>query len=288
MLAKIGAAILTIATWGMIGAPAPLLAQDAPKREITQISGDLYRFKNNFHYSVFLVTPEGVIVTDPINKDAALWLEAEIEKRFAQPIKYLILSHDHADHSSGGEVFADTAQVVAHERARDTILGENRPTAVPGITFRKRMTLILGGKTVQLIYPGRSHSDNLIVLFFPEEKTLFAVDMVSVNRLPYKTLTDSYLPDWIKALKKLERIDFEILAPGHGPLGTKADLTAHRRYFEDLYGAVLSAAREGQSLDEMKASITMEAYKDWGQHEAWLPLNIEGMHRQISLHRRGN
>ena len=57
---------------------------------------------------------------------------------------------------------------------------------------------------------------------------------------------------------------------------------------EELYAAVLAAARAGQSLDEMKASITMEAYKDWGQYEAWLPLNIEGIYRQISLHRRGN
>ena len=56
------------------------LAQDAPKRSITQISGDLYRFQNNFHYSVFLVTSDGVIVTDPINAGAARWLKAEIAK----------------------------------------------------------------------------------------------------------------------------------------------------------------------------------------------------------------
>ena len=143
-------------------------------------------------------------------------------------------------------------------------------------------------KTVEAIYPGRPHSDNLVVLLFPEEKVLFAVDMVGVNRLPYKTLSDAYLPDWIKALKKLERIAFEILAPGHGSLGTKADLVAHRRYFEDLYAAVLAAMRAGQSLEEMQAGIKLDAYKDWGQYDAWLPLNIEGIYRQISLHRRGN
>ena len=60
--------------------------------------------QNNFHYSVFLVTPDGVIVTDPINAEAATWLEAEIARRFDQPVKYLILSHDHRDHSAGGEL----------------------------------------------------------------------------------------------------------------------------------------------------------------------------------------
>ena len=70
-------------------------AQTAPKRSITQISGDLYRFQNNFHYSVFLVTSQGVIVTDPINADSAIWLKDEIAKRFNQPIRYVTYSHDH-------------------------------------------------------------------------------------------------------------------------------------------------------------------------------------------------
>ena len=62
-------------------------AQKAPKRSITKIAGDLYRFQNNFHFSVFYVTPGGVLVTDPINSGAAKWLKAEIKKRFNQPIK---------------------------------------------------------------------------------------------------------------------------------------------------------------------------------------------------------
>ncbi|MDH3474711.1 MAG: MBL fold metallo-hydrolase, partial [Rhodospirillales bacterium] len=124
-------------------------SQDAPKRAITQIAGDLYRFQNNFHYSVFLITPEGAIVTDPINAEAAAWLKNEIATRFDTQVKYLIYSHDHADHSAGGEVFADTAVVVAHENAKRTIIGEQRPTAVPDVTFSDGMTIELGGKTVE-------------------------------------------------------------------------------------------------------------------------------------------
>ena len=87
-----------------------------------------------------------MIATNPINKDAAGWLKAEIKQRFNQPVKYLILSHDHPDHSSGGEVFADTATVIAHANAKRTIVGEKRPTAVPDVTFTDNMTLELGGK----------------------------------------------------------------------------------------------------------------------------------------------
>jgi glyoxylase-like metal-dependent hydrolase (beta-lactamase superfamily II) len=120
---------------GMIMVASLSFAQQAPTRAITKIAGDLYRFQNNFHYSVFLVTPDGIIVTDPIDKDAATWLKAELQKRFAKPIKYLIYSHDHRDHIAGGEIFADEAIVVAHANARAAIIGEQRPTAVPEVTL---------------------------------------------------------------------------------------------------------------------------------------------------------
>ena len=267
-------------------APAMLHAQ--AKRAITQIAGDLYRFQNNFHYSVFLVTPDGVIATDPIDAEAAAWLKDEIARRFDKPVEYLVLSHDHNDHSSGGEVFADTATVIAHERARAAILGEGRPTAVPDITFSDRMTVELGGKRVELIYTGRNHTDNSIVMLFPDERTLFAVDFVSVKRLPYRNLSDSYYPDWIDSLLRVEQLDFDILAPGHGAMGTRQDVADHRRYHEDLYNAVVAAARAGQSLEQMKASIALDEYKDWGAYADWRELNIEGVYARVMLQRRGN
>ena len=264
------------------------LAQQAPKRSVTKIAGDLYRFQNNFHYSVFLVTPDGVIATDPINLEAAAWLRHEIAARFGKPVKYLIYSHDHRDHIAGGQVFSDTATVVAHENAKRTIVAEKRPTAVPDVTFSDRMTITLGGKVVELLYLGRSHSDNMIVMRFPAERALFTVDFITVKRLPYMTLSDSYFPDWIEAIKRVEALDFDILAPGHGVLGTKADARDHRMYMEDLYAAVLGAARAGQTLDQAKQNITLPKYKDWGRYKEWLPLNIEGVYKRVTLQRRGN
>ncbi len=257
-----------------------------PKRVISKIAGDLYRFQNNFHASVFLVTPDGVIATDPINAEAAKWLKGELKKRFDKEVRYLIYSHDHSDHISGGEVFADTATVIAHENAKATIMGEGRPTAVPAVTFSDSMTIELGGKKVDLTYVGPSHSDNMIVMNFPDERTLFAVDFVSVNRLPYKTLSDSYFPGMIKALNKVEAMDFDILAPGHGSMGNRSDVTAHREYVEDLYNGVLAGLRSGKNLEDIKTSLTLEKYKGWSQHDKWRTLNIEGVHARIGMHRR--
>ena len=272
-----------------LGSPASAQQSAEPQRAITQIAGDLYRFQNNFHFSVLLVTEDGIIASDPINAEAAQRLKAEVAQRFGQPIRYLVYSHDHADHISGGEVMAeDGAIVIAHEKAAEVIAGEKRPTAQPEITFSDRMTLSLGGKTVELIHVGPSHSNNMIVMYFPAERAVFTVDFISVKRLPFRTLGDAYFPQWIEAIRRVEALDFDILVPGHGELGTKADAADHRGYLETLYEEVLAAARAGMTVEEMKKFITLEAYKDWQQYDAWRGENIEGMAANIALHRRGN
>jgi len=266
----------------------PVIGQQAPVREITRIAGDLYRFRNAGHFSVFLVTPAGIIATDPINTEAARWLKQELARRFNQPVKYLIYSHDHSDHISGGEVFADTAVVTAHENAKEKIIGERRPTAVPQIAFSDRMTIELGGKQVELIYMGRNHSDNSTVVRFPAERVLFAVDFVSVDSLSFRDFPDAYIDDWIESLKRVEALDFDILAPGHGPLGRKEHVRTHRIYIEELRAEILKYIRQGKSLDEIKQLVKMEKYGNWRNYKEYLSLNIDGMYRHIQLHHRPN
>jgi glyoxylase-like metal-dependent hydrolase (beta-lactamase superfamily II) len=259
----------------------------APVREITKLAGEVYRFRNANHYSVFAVTPAGVIATDPINADAARWLRAEIARRFNQPVRYLVYSHDHADHIAGGEVFADTAVVVAHENAKAAIVGERRPTAVPHVTFTDAMTIELGGTVVELSYVGKNHSNNSIVMRFPRERLLFAVDFIPVNSYAFRDFPDAYMPDWIESLQRVEAMDFDVLVPGHGPLGNKASVTMFREYLQDLRAEVTRYAREGKSLDEIKQLVTLSKYAAWGPKD-WFPLNIEGMYRLVHANRRGN
>jgi len=284
----VGLAALVVAGQSDLARIRPAEAQQPARREISKIAGELYMFRNNFHSSVFAVTPAGIIATDPINADAARWLKAELQTRFNQPVRYLIYSHDHADHISGGEVFADTALVIAHEDARPVIIGEKRPTAVPQVTFSDRMTIELGGTTVELAYAGRNHSNNSIVMRFPNERVLFAVDFIPVDSVAFRNFPDAYLDDWIESLKKVEAMDFDVLAPGHGPLGRKGNVRQFREYMEDLKSAVLQAIREGKSLDEMKQSIKLPKYEQWSGYKEDFPLNVEGMYRMVQANRLAN
>ena len=105
-----------------------------PVREIINVSGDLYRYRNGGHYGIFLVTAEGIILVDPVSTDASRWLKAELDERFGVPVRYLIYSHFHYDHIEGGDVFADTAEIVAHENMLEAM---NRGVAqtLPGATY---------------------------------------------------------------------------------------------------------------------------------------------------------
>ena len=288
IVAAAAAFALMLPAAGQAQAPVTPSAQN-PVREISKIAGEVYRFRNNFHYSVFAVTPAGIIATDPINAAAATWLKDELKKRWPdKAIKFVVYSHDHADHISGGEVWADTATVVAHAAAKDAIIGEKRPTAVPQVTFNEQATIELGGTVLELAWVGRNHSNNSLVMRFPKEKVAFAVDFIPVKAMAFRDLPDSYLDEWIDSLRRVEAMEYDIFAPGHGPLGTKADVTAFRTYLEDLRAQVMAAARAGKSLDETKKAVDLSKYKDWSGYEQMGPLNIEGMYRLVQANRRPN
>jgi len=279
---------LTLAAAALIAATATVHAQgaSAPQREITQIKGDVYNFRNMGHNAVFMVTPAGIVLIDTIDAAASAWLKEEVKKRFNQAVKYVAYSHDHPDHASGGEVFADTAIFVSHDRAKDVIVAEKRPTAIPNITFSDAMTIELGGKKVELLYVGRNHSDNTLVAHFLAERIIFTVDWIPVQSLPFRDMNDTYFEEWIDGLKRVELMDFDILAPGHGRLGEKEDVRAFRGYMEDLRDGVLAAVRQGKTLDQAKAEVTLDKYKSWNAYETFRPLNIEFMYGHVKSHWR--
>lgn len=257
------------------------VAAQAPVREITTITGDLYRFRNNGHHSVFLVTPDGVIASDPIDRDAATWLQAEITARFNKPVRYVIYSHGHADHASGGEAFRG-ATFVAHERAKAALAADAVPTPLPQETFADTKTITLGGAVVELSYVGPNHGDGVIVMRFPKERTLFAVDIIPVQSVAYRDFPNANIDGWIQSLRRIEAMDFEILAPGHGPMGTKAHVPMHRAFLEDLRAQVSEQITQGRSLEQATKAVNLTKYQSWASYGEYRDLNIEGMYRMLT------
>lgn len=261
-------------------AAATSVAQSAD-HEIVKVAGNVYRYTTAGYNSAFLVTPAGIIVTDPMNTDAATWLKTELKTRFNQPVKYVIYSHSHADHASGGEVFSDTATFVSHELTKATMVADKVPTPLAQETFKDSQTIELGGSSVELTYVGPNHGDGMIAMRFPRERVLFAVDFIPVMSIGYRDFPGAHFPGWLDSLKRVDAMDFDILVPGHGAVGNKAHVRMHRDYLDDLIAQVTRFVKEGKSVEEAKKLVDLTKYKAWGSYNEMRDLNIEGMYRIV-------
>ena len=257
------------------------------RREIQHVAGDVYRFHDKFHVSVFMVTEDGVIATDPITPDAAEWLNKEINERFGKPVRYVIYSHDHQDHVAGGAAF-NGATFIAHENTREPISSGEFPIVMPHITFNDEMSVVLGGKRVELFYHGPGHSNNMIFMRFPEERILFVVDAVELFSVPYRDFPGDDINGLLSTLTALEAVDFDILVSGHSlaeglsPVGTREDMVVYREYIMTLMERVGAELAAGKSVDDIKASVTMSEYQHLGAYDVWQQLNVEGMARYLN------
>ncbi len=272
--------LILILTVGLMIIPATKLwAQDA-KRSIEQVKGDVYRFQNNFHFAMFVVTDDGIVVTDPINAEAVDWLKAELSARFDQPVTHMVLSHHHDDHASGGESWGDI-KVIAHENTKAHIEAGDVQTAMPTKTFADKHAFSVGGKDFELTYLGEGHSDDLIAMVVRPENVAFVVDVVSPKSVPWRDFPHTDINGMIDQIKRVEALDFDIMAPGHSVIGTKQDATNVRVYIEEMRDAVKVALDNGQSEVEIIASDIGTDYKEWVNYDMWRDLNIQGMIRWL-------
>ena len=265
---------LTVALAAIVSVlAAPVVVAQGGKRAITKVKGDVYRFQNSFHFSLVTVTGAGVVVVDPINASAANWLRRNLSKITDKPITHLIYSHSHLDHASGGAELK-AATVIAHANAPEAIDG-----VAPTVRFDDTKTLKVGNKTFELTWLGEGHGKDLIVVIVRPENVAFIVDAAAPKRMPYRDFPRSDIDGWINQIKKIESLDFEIFAPGHGNVGVKADAADARTYMEELRAQVVAGLKAGKSADELATSVTMAAYRDWSQYDAWRALNVRGMAR---------
>ncbi len=176
---------------GLLAGVGTAMAQNAPQTSTKKVEGteNVYVFRYGGHQSMFVVTSQGVIATDPISylRPAQPYIDA-FKAVTDKPIKYVIYSHHHYDHIAGGKPFKDLgATFVAHRRARERLLELKKQNAllsdvvIPDQVVGDKKTIKLGDTTLELIYVGRNHSDNSLVMRLPKDKLVFVVDFAPIE-----------------------------------------------------------------------------------------------------------
>ncbi len=187
--------------------------QQQPPTATTKVDGtdNVYIFRYGGHQAMFIVTPAGVIATDPISerRPAKPYIEA-IQAVTKAPIKYVIYSHTHFDHIAGGKPFKDMgATFVAHKNAKARI-AQLKPADVvlPDQTVDTRKNITLGGTTLELTWVGKNHSDATLIMRLPKEKIIFTVDWIPIKGVQFRGMADTYIPDIEDSLKKVIAMDW--------------------------------------------------------------------------------
>lgn len=293
------AVLIALVTTGFAGvsqaqtqAPAAAPAMFAT----TKVEGtdNVYIFRYQNHQAMFVVTPAGVIATDPISygrPQAAVTYVAEIRKITNKPIKYLIYSPHHYDHIAGGKPFKEAgAVVVAHRRAKERLaVLKNPDVVIPDQVVDGKRAIILGGTRIELVYTGRNHSDSSLVMLLPKEKIIFAVDFNSLGAVPSRlAVNDSYPVEWEVSLKKTLALNWERQIPGHpgpgGRLGTKKDMEQQLAFMTDLSTEVKKAADAGKCFDPATKEVRLPQHATLQNYEQNIEWNI---HRWCGYWGRG-
>jgi glyoxylase-like metal-dependent hydrolase (beta-lactamase superfamily II) len=234
----------------------------------------------------FVVTRAGVVVVDALGAPAlARDLLAAIARITPQPVKRVVVTHYHADHVYGLQVFEETgAEIVAQRDGRaylhsDTAarrLEASREELAPWVDAQTRLVparrwierrerFTLGGTAFELIPSGPAHTPEDLVLHLPRERIAFVGDLVFRNRIPFVGQADS--ARWIEALDRLLALEPRLIVPGHGPASTSAesDLALTRDYLLHLRRSMGEAALNLEPFEEAYARA------DWSRFEK-LPL----------------
>ncbi len=168
-------------------------------------------------------------------------------------------------------------------------------TPKPDIVYSDRMTLRFGGKTIDLVFPGKNHANDGTAVLFRDERVLFTTDfpadalvLDSMRSLPSACgpFDGHSMDEWIKSYRTIEALDYDISVGGHGTVPfTKQDIAEGRQFMEYLKREVEAAMRKGMSLEQMKKSITLEPYKNWRHYAQLREHNIEAAYFNLKTYK---
>ena len=270
---------------------------------IRKIKDGIYVYVgNNLNSNAgIVITQEGVVLIDSgHNPTDSRAIFAAVKKLTPLPIRYLIDTEPHGDHTTGHFVFSPPAIIVAHEGATDSMKAAYNPkrneklmaesaemraafegfrVVLPHIEYRQKMTLNVGERTFELMYLKGVHSEADTAVWLPKERVLFSASGIVVNQInilrPFVTI-----PDILAAAKMMKGLNPEFVVPGHGIPGTVKIFEDTEKYYALLLERVDKLAKEGKSLEEIQKEVRMPEYAHWATKERF-PTNVEAAYKVV-------
>lgn len=251
--------------------PTAIAQRDMAKVEIktTAVAGNIHMLEGQGGNIAVSTGPDGVLMVDDQFAPLAEKISAAVARLDQGPIKFLLNTHWHGDHTGGNAHFGRKANIVAHANVRKRLEGraDTAKEALPVITFADSASVHINGEEVRLIHLGPGHTDGDSIIHFTKSGVVHMGDLFFNGRFPFVDLGSG--GDVAGLLKNVEAALTKIpsdakIIPGHGALATKADLETYREMLVATTTLVKKALAEGKTLAEVKAAGVPEKYKDWG------------------------
>jgi cyclase len=230
------------------------------KLNIVKVKDDLFVIHNPFvpGNTTALVTNEGVVLVDDKFEQDAPNILSLLKTVTNQPVKYVVNTHHHGDHSGGNaRMQMAGAQLIASEQARRYMVDGKQP-GQPGVTFVDRALIHLGGKAVELYHFGRAHTGGDVFAYFPAQRVLAAGDAFTFGAATPQLVdyqNGGSAKDWTGTLDRALQLDFDTVVPGHGDVTTKAELRKFRDSTLAMRTRVHEMLMQKKSKDEISAVL---------------------------------
>jgi glyoxylase-like metal-dependent hydrolase (beta-lactamase superfamily II) len=251
--------------------------QTPAKLDLVKVKDDLFVIHNDFVPGnvTALVTNEGVVLVDDkfeVDHDSIM---AQLKKVTNQPVKYVVNTHHHGDHSGGNaKLLALNVQVLASEEARENMVDGKQP-GLPTIAIDHHAHVYLGGKNVELYHFGRAHTNGDVVAYFPAQRVLAAGDMFTFGDATPQLIDyagGGSAKEWTTTLDSVLQLDFDTVIPGHGPVTTKQEL----RKFRDSTVTLRTRIHDMLVQKRTRADIAKMLQTEFHWAELHLNVSLDG------------
>lgn len=255
----------------------------SPELNVQKFTDNLYVIEGTSNGSgdvgnvAVYVTNEGVILVDDRFAQDYDQIVSAVKRVTSEPIRYVINTHHHGDHTGGNLRFLGSSEIIAHANARKHMM-EGKMPGPPRIVFTNETTLFLGGKEVRAIYYGRGHTDGDIAVYFPAERVVHLGDLMAGTRGVSNPTVDysagGCLRDWPATLDGILTLDIDTVIPGHGAVTSKDGLIAHRNKVAAIRDQIGEMVHHGRSKDDIgKVMVSTFDFK---------PINMAGLDGMIA------